>query len=95
MHRCVWIILLGAMAVSARAEQAVSPDATDPNELRIADSVSPSVQITHQGRLLILTYRPPESDGRQPSDADPRPQPPAFTIYKGQRKIASGRFEYG
>jgi len=95
MHRCVLAILLGALAASVRAGQVASPDATDPNVLRTADSVRPSVQIAQKGRLLILTYRTVGSNGELPASTDPRPQSPMFTIYKGQRRIASGQFAYG
>ena len=55
----------------------------------------PTVTVEHKGRLLVLTYGPPSAGGGLMSNAGPRDEPPGFTIYKGQRKIASGQFEYG
>ena len=55
----------------------------------------PTVAVERQGRLLVLTYGPTSASGGQLSNAVSRDEPPGFTIYKGQRKIASGQFEYG
>lgn len=93
MQHCLQIVLLAATVISLPAGRAASGDATSTGELRIRDLTKPSVGVARQGRLLILTYKPPEPNEGQ--SADPRGQSPAFTIYAGQEKIASGRFEYG
>ncbi len=53
------------------------------------------VTVEHRGRLLVLTYGPkPGADGVTPYMA-PRGTPPRFAVYRGQRQIAAGQFEYG
>jgi len=61
----------------------------------VAGSVGPTVKLEHKGRLLVLDYRPSGSVGGQPATAGPQGEPPRFAIYRGQRQIASGQFEYG
>jgi hypothetical protein len=55
----------------------------------------PTVTVERHGRLLVLTYGPKSTGGALMSNAGPRGEPPGFTVYKGQRKVASGQFEYG
>ena len=52
------------------------------------------VTVEHQGRLLVLTYGPKSSGGLM-ADSNPRREPRRFAIYRGERQIASGQFEYG
>ena len=61
----------------------------------VAGSVEPTVKLERKGRLLVLDYRPSGSVGGQPATAGPQGEPPRFAIYRGQRQIASGQFEYG
>jgi hypothetical protein len=60
-----------------------------------AGFVGPAVEVEHKGRLLVLTYGPRPGAGGLLSNAGPPGEPPGFTVYKGQQKIASGQFEYG
>jgi len=55
-------------------------------------TLRPSVTPEGRGRLLFLRYRL-AGTGQWPN-AGTLGQAPRFTVYKGQRKIASGRFEY-
>jgi hypothetical protein len=52
--------------------------------------VKPGVTVERQGRLLVFRY----GATREAAQNDPN-RPPAFAVYQGQRKIASGQFEYG
>jgi hypothetical protein len=67
----------------------------EPTILQGNQPSGPAVTVEHKGRLLVLTYGPTAASGVLSSNAGPRGEPPGFTIYKGQRKIASGQFEYG
>jgi len=57
-------------------------------------AAKPAVTAQRQGRLLVLSYKLVSADGRpaMPSVPSSRPE---FTVHKGKRKIASGKFEYG
>jgi hypothetical protein len=57
--------------------------------------VGPAIEVEHKGRLLVMTYGPQSAGGGLMANPGPRDEPPGFTVYKGQRKIASGQFEYG
>jgi hypothetical protein len=50
----------------------------------------PGVAAERQGRLLVLSYRAPDGEAQSKPGT-----PPRFAVYRGQRKIASGQFEYG
>jgi hypothetical protein len=67
----------------------------EPVILESGGPLLPMVTVEHKGRLLVLTYGPTSAGGGQSANADARGEPPGFTVYKGQRKIASGQFEYG
>jgi hypothetical protein len=54
----------------------------------------PGVTVERQGRLLVLNYGVPGEDAQSEPKSEPN-SPPGFAIYEGQRKIASGQFEYG
>ncbi len=59
-----------------------------------SESLPPAVTVEHRGRLLVLTCGK-SAGGVLSSNVSPRGQPPRFTVYRGQRQIASGQFEYG
>jgi hypothetical protein len=54
----------------------------------------PAVTVEHRGRLLVFTFGK-SAEGVLSSNAGPRGEPPRFAVYRGQRQIASGQFEYG
>jgi hypothetical protein len=81
----IWLTLAAALWQSAPARgQTASVLAGQPS------AGKPGVTVERQGRLLVLRYR---TTG-EVTQNDPN-RPPAFAIYQGQRKIASGQFEYG
>ena len=57
-------------------------------------AAKPAVTVQRQGHVLVLNYRLVGSDGRPLTQNVPSARP-EFTIHKGNRKIASGKFEYG
>ena len=54
-----------------------------------------AVTVERHGRVLVLNYGPKPGAGRLMANPGPRSEPPGFTIYQGQRQIASGQLEYG
>jgi hypothetical protein len=95
MHWRLPIVLAGALAASAWAGPATLGDITNGNEPRAGSPVGPSLRVVRQGDVLVLTYKPPESDGEPSPNASSPGWSPAFAIYQGQRKIASAQFEHG
>jgi hypothetical protein len=53
------------------------------------------VTVEHQGRLLVLNYGSKPGTGALMASPAPRNEPPGFVVYKGERPIASGSFEFG
>jgi hypothetical protein len=51
------------------------------------------VQVTHEGRLLTMSYRLLDANGR--SAIDRQAPPPHFSISQNGQEIGSGSFEYG
>jgi len=65
-----------------------------PHRLRVGAPLRPSVTASGGGMYLTLTYKLVDAEGRQyssPRDAEPA----GFKVYKDDREIGSGRFEYG
>ena len=90
----VWFVLGLVLALRTPAGGQEAPR-DEPAILGSSGPPLPTVAVEHKGRLLILTYGPKSASGGQLSNAVSRDEPPGFTIYKGQRKITSGQFEYG
>jgi hypothetical protein len=54
-----------------------------------------SVSIIKQGRNLVLNYELLGPRGRYQLANQDRSHPPEFTVYQGDKKVASGKFEFG
>jgi hypothetical protein len=65
-----------------------------PHQLRVDGLLSPTVDVTRQGRLLELSYSLADVNGATYSYRDSG-NPPQFRVYKGGQEIGSGSFEYG
>ncbi len=67
-----------------------------PVVLSVGGPLTNSVTATRHGPDLRLDYRLVGAGGKIYQLANQnRSQPPEFAIYKGGRKIASGKFEFG
>ncbi|MGO9115908.1 MAG: hypothetical protein ACLP9L_42420 [Thermoguttaceae bacterium] len=79
-----------APALPAEAKTAISP-------AHPAGPLTPRLQATRAGRLLILNYQLLDADRNNclRQGLDPRPAPPWFSIRQDGREIDSGNFEYG
>jgi len=99
-HR-LGIVLIGVFAACIGLGRTYCPAAAfdlDPNAAFAASAENqarPSVAIERVGRLLVLNYRPLGPGGGRLSNAAVQGRSPAFTVYRGQKKIASGQFRYG
>jgi hypothetical protein len=65
-----------------------------PAVLKAGAPLKQTVKVERQGRVLTLDYQLSGIGGEKYTASD-RSKPPTFTIYQGDKKIASGTFEYG
>jgi hypothetical protein len=76
--------------------QRISVDGKTPPILTVGGPLTNSVTVTRQGQDLLLNYQLIGVAGQiyQLANRD-YAHPPEFAVYKGDRKIASGKFQYG
>ena len=72
----------------------VTVGADKPATLKVGGPLVPTVKVQGQGRILRLSYELRGVGGETYTGGD-RSKPPTFAVYKGQKQIASGQFEYG
>jgi hypothetical protein len=77
-----------------RNEDWITVDANKPGTLKAGAPLKQMVKAERQGRTLTLNYEL-LGMGSETYVRDDRSKPPTFTVYKGDKKIASGTFEYG
>jgi hypothetical protein len=64
--------------------------------LQIGGPLTNSVTVSHRGRQLVFVYQLVGADRVQYRLArQDRSEPPTFTVYQGNKRIASGKFEFG
>ena len=66
-----------------------------PAELTAGGPLTNSVTVSRRGTSLVLNYHLVGMGGSYQLGNLDRSHPPEFTIYQGDRKIASGKFEFG
>jgi hypothetical protein len=54
-----------------------------------------SVSINRQGRKLSLNYQLVGAGGAYQMVGQDRSHPPEFAVYQGDKKVSSGKFEFG
>ncbi len=78
------------------AELQVIADPNAPATLKIGAPLRQVVKVERQGPVMALSYELVGQGGEPYAISRNRPeQRPAFTVYKGDRKVASGDFEFG
>jgi len=77
-----------------RDEDRITVDTNKPATLKVGAPLKQVIKAQRQGRLLELDYELVGIGGEKYRVAD-RSKPPTFTVYKGDKKIASDEFEYG
>lgn len=80
---------------SGRNRVTISEDTTA--SLTVGAPLKQTVSVRRQGSILQLSYGLSGVDGNTYASTivGSRNRPPTFTIYKGDRKIATGEFEFG
>ena len=66
-----------------------------PAVLTAGGPLTNSVSITRRGKNLSLNYQLLGAGGAYQLVNQDRLHPPEFTVYQGDKKVASGRFEFG
>ena len=84
---------LDARARAAEGGVVVSEKA--PAVLAVGGPLTNSVSINRQGRKLSLNYQLVGAGGAYQILNQDRSHPPEFAVYQGDKKIASGKFEFG
>jgi len=54
-----------------------------------------TVKVNRQGRTLILRYVLLDPAGQEQDLREMTQEPPRFTVYQGEKKLATGQFEFG
>jgi hypothetical protein len=75
-------------------EDWITVDANKTATLKAGAPLKQVIKAQRQGRLLSLDYELVGIGGEK-YGVDDRSKPPTFNVYKGDKKIASGEFEYG
>ncbi len=68
--------------------------ADKPAVLKVGAPLKQTVKVQRQGSVLVLNYELLGIGGEKYTSSD-RSKPPTFTIYKGDKEIASDKFEFG
>ncbi len=80
------------LSVPGRDWVRVSED--KPSMLKVGAPLEQTVKAKRQGRILVLDYELVGAGGEKYTGGD-RSKPPTFTVYKGDKEIASDKFEFG
>lgn len=80
------------MGVSGDSWVTVAAD--KPVALKVGGPLVPTIKVQRQRRILRLSYELHGAGGEIYSSGD-RSKPPTFAVYRGQKQIASGKFEFG
>jgi hypothetical protein len=66
----------------------------NPALLKVGAPLKQTLDAARHGRVLVLDYKLLGAGGESYAGKD-RSKPPSFAIYKGDKEIASGTFEFG
>ena len=73
----------------------LSVNEKNPVVLTAGGPLTNSVTAGRRGRNLLLAYKVVGAGGQYQLAGQDRSHPPEFTIYQGDKKVASGKFEFG
>lgn len=71
----------------------VSPDRL--NEIKVGAPIFSRLEVERSGRIVRLDHGLVDAGGRRFSARGLHGNPPTFTVYRGDREVGSGTFEYG
>ena len=69
----------------------------EPHRLQVGAPLKPELSATRSGRIVKLDHGLYDGGGRRYTyrGENERPDPPRFTVYRGEQEVGSGAFEYG
>ena len=86
----------GALAYRDTGNMQISVDGKTPALLNVGGPLTNSVTANRHGQDLVMNYQLLGAGGEiYQMPAQDRTKPPKFAVYSGEKKIASGEFEYG
>jgi len=77
------------------AERGIAVSEKAPAVLKVGGPLTNSVSINRNGRKLSLNYQLVGAGGAYQMLNQDRSHPPEFAVYQGDKKVASGKFEFG
>jgi hypothetical protein len=86
--------LKGGYVSQIRRPLTVTVTTDKPAVLKVGAPLRQSVKVERRGSLLVLNYEL-SGAGQEKYTGGSRSKPPTFAVYKGEKKIASGKFEFG
>jgi hypothetical protein len=86
---------LGLFSTTNPPAVSVSVRENETATLKVGGPLSSSVKVQRMGNALQLSYNLTDVGGYSYTSGQRTDKPPTFTIYKGDKEIASGSFEYG
>ena len=75
-------------------EQWITISSDEPAVLNAGGPLKSDLKVQRQGRILKLNYKLLGIGGESYTSSN-RSTPPQFTVYKGDKAISTGKFEYG
>jgi hypothetical protein len=66
----------------------------EPATLKIGGPLKQTVKVSREGRILVMNYKLLGIGGEQYTNGS-RADPPTFAVYRGDKWIASDKFEFG
>jgi hypothetical protein len=88
-------VVLGWALVARMPARGQETPPEGPAVIQSGDRLPSMITVEHHGRLLVLNYGSKPGSGALRASPAPRNEPPGFVVYKGERPIASGSFEFG
>jgi hypothetical protein len=75
-------------------EKCFKIEAGKTTELNMGAPLAPAIKVTRSGNMLVLGYELRGIGGEQYNDQS-RENAPGFVVYKGDKQVGSGKFEFG
>jgi len=85
----------GLYAEAERAFSGAIVAADTPGTLKVGGPLTQRVKVHRSGNTLRLDHEGLTGIGGEAYGADRQGSPPSFVVYKGDKKVAAGTFEYG
>jgi hypothetical protein len=86
---------LDARTQAAAGQITITISEATPAVLTVGGPLTNSVSINRQGRKLALNYQLVGAGGAYQMVNQDRSHPPEFAVYQGDKKVGSGKFEFG